>query len=145
MEQVIAVSACLLGFHCRFDGGTSLNLDLAKTLKGKRVIPICPEQLGGLPTPRIPAEIMEDGISVFDKEGHDVTAFFERGMKATLLVLQSEGCHQAILKDGSPSCGCTTIHDGSFTGTKIPGEGFTCRYLKANGIQIMDITEEREL
>ncbi len=145
MEQVIAVSACLLGFHCRYDGASNMDVNLIKKLKGKRVIPICPEQLGGLSTPRIPSEIMEDGETVYDKEGHDVTAYFERGKKATLVILQSEGCKHAILKDGSPSCGYKTIHDGSFTGKLIPGEGITCKYLKANGISIIDVTEEGEL
>lgn len=145
MDQVIAVSACLLGFNCKYNGGNNLDLKVIKKLEGKKIIPICPEQLGGLSTPRIPSEIMEDGFTVYDREGHDTTQFFERGKQATLLLLQSENCHQAILKDGSPSCGFKTIYDGTFSNRRIKGEGITCKYLKANGISIIDVTEEGEL
>jgi len=145
MDKIIAVSACLLGYNCKYNGGNNLNTELINKLKGKKIIPICPEQLGGLPTPRIPSEIMSDGKTVFDKEGHDVTHYFDRGKKATLLLLQKENCHQAILQDRSPSCGYRHIYDGTFSNTLIEGEGMTCKYLKENGIQIIDITEEGEL
>ena len=145
MDQVIAVSACLLGYNCKYNGSNNLDTLLVKKLNGKKVIPICPEQLGGLSTPRIPSEIMEDGETVYNKAGQDTTLFFERGKQATLLILQQANCRQAILKDGSPSCGYKTIYDGTFSGKKIPGEGITCKYLKANGISIIDITEEGEL
>ncbi len=145
MDQVIAVSACLLGYNCKYNGGNNLDVKLINKLDGFRIIPICPEQLGGLSTPRIPSEILPDGITVYDQLGHDTTLFFERGKQATLLLLQQENCTKAILKDGSPSCGYKTIYDGTFTHTLIPGEGITCKYLKANGISIIDVTEEGEL
>lgn len=145
MDQVIAVSACLLGYNCKYNGGNNLDTLLVKKLNGKKVIPICPEQLGGLSTPRIPSEIMSDGETVYNQAGQDTTLYFERGKQATLLILQQAHCRQAILKDGSPSCGYKTIYDGTFSGKKIPGEGMTCKYLKANGISIIDITEEGEL
>lgn len=145
MDHVIAVSACLLGYNCKYNGGNNLNPKLVKLLQGKKIIPICPEQLGGLSTPRIPSEIMSDGETVYDKAGHDTTLFFERGKQATYMILEQNNCHQVILKDGSPSCGYKTIYDGTFTGRKIPGEGITCKYLKEKGIEILEVTEEGEL
>jgi len=145
MDHVIAVSACLLGYNCKYNGGNNLNPKLVKLLQGKKIIPICPEQLGGLSTPRIPSEIMSDGETVYDSAGHDTTLFFERGKLATYMILEQNDCHQVILKDGSPSCGYKTIYDGTFTGTKIPGEGITCKYLREKGIEILEVTEEGEL
>ncbi|MDD3124151.1 MAG: DUF523 domain-containing protein [Candidatus Izemoplasmatales bacterium] len=145
MEHVIAVSACLLGYHCKYNGGHNLDIVVVEKVKGMKVIPICPETLGGMETPRIPSEIASDGVTVMNQKGEDTTLYFERGKKASLLLLQSEGCTKAILKDGSPSCGTTTISDGTFSKTKIPGEGITCKYLRANGIKIIDVTEEGEL
>jgi len=144
MEQVIAVSACLLGYHCKYDGGHNLDVRVIEKVRGMKVIPICPETLGGLTTPRIPSEIDAEG-TVVNLKGEIMTRFFERGKLATLLMLKQENCTQAILKDGSPSCGTTFVYDGTFTHTKIPGEGITCQYLKANGIKMINVTEEAVL
>jgi len=136
-NEVVAVSACLLGFACRYDGQTKLNHSVINMIKGKKVIPICPETLGGMNTPRIVSEIQKDGLTVLNQQGLDVTCFFNSGKEQTLLILRQNNCKQAILKDGSPSCGTTCIYDGSFTNQKIKGEGITCQYLKANGIEVI--------
>ncbi len=137
----ILVSACLYGHCCKYDGTSNLlkdkNFQILKNTG--RLIPVCPEQLGGLPTPRIPSEI-RDG-KVFNKEGEDVTAEFELGAEKTLSIARENGVRVAILKQGSPSCGCKKIYDGTFSGNKITGEGVTARKLVENGIPVFDETE----
>lgn len=145
MEKKIAVSACLLGYQCKYDNTDNFSSNVIQKLGGWKVIPICPEQLGGMTTPRIPSEIQKDGITVLNKNGQDVTAFFERGAKATLLILQQEGCQKAILKENSPSCGVHHVYDGTFTHTLIEGFGVTAKYLKENGITIISDLEKGEL
>jgi len=145
MEKTIAVSACLLGYQCKYDNTDNFSSKVIRKLGGYKIVPICPEQLGGMTTPRIPSEIQKDGITVLNAHGQDVTAFFERGAKATLLILQQEGCTQAILKENSPSCGVHHVYDGSFTHTLTQGIGVTAKYLKENGIEIRSDLEEGEL
>lgn len=136
-NRTIAVSACLLGFACHYDGLSKLNHSVIKKIKGMKVIPICPEVLGGMTTPRIPSEIQKDGITVLNRQSQDVTIFFQTGRTSTLDILRQNDCKQAILQNGSPSCGTTCVYDGSFTNNKIKGEGITCQYLKANGIEVI--------
>lgn len=145
MKPKIAVSACLLGHLCKYNGGHNLDSELVKSLQGYEVIPVCPEELGGLSTPRIPSEIQSDGHTVLDQTGKDVTAFFERGKLRTLAILREQGCDKIILKDGSPSCGYTWIYDGTFSRSRIRGEGVTAQYLRQNGVSIIDRLEEGEL
>lgn len=145
MEKIIAVSACLLGHHCKYNGEHNFDINVVERVKGFEVIPICPEVLGGMSTPRISAEIMPGKNEVFNSAGQDVTALFERGAKLTLELLKKNSCVKVILKDGSPSCGYSMIYDGTFSGTKISGEGITCKYLKANGIEIIDLSQEGQL
>ncbi|MDP2424862.1 MAG: DUF523 domain-containing protein [Candidatus Izemoplasmatales bacterium] len=133
----IAVSACLLGYHCKYDGGSNLNHDVINFCKGKQIIPICPEVFGGLDTPRIPSEIQQDG-RVLNKFGRDVSFCFQRGTKLTWEVLKKHHCTQAILKDGSPSCGFKTIYDGTFTNVVVEGLGVTARFLKDKGVTFID-------
>ena len=137
----ILCSACLYGFCCKYDGGTNTLKDpLFQFLKNSgRLVPVCPEELGGLSTPRIPAE-QKDG-KVINKEGEDVTAQFELGAQKALEIARKNGVRVAIMKQGSPSCGCKRIYDGTFTGTKITGEGVTVRKLIENGIPVFDETE----
>ena len=137
----ILCSACLYGFNCKYDGGNNnLKDPLFQALKKMgRLVPVCPEQLGGLSTPRIPSEI-KDG-KVYNKEGADVTAQFELGAEKTLEIARKNGVRVAIMKQGSPSCGCKRICDGTFTGNKITGEGITVRKLIENGIPVFDETE----
>ena len=137
-REVIAVSACLLGVSCKYDGGHNLNLEVIKKLKGKEVIPICPEVFGEMGTPRIPSEIQSED-QIVNKQGKDVTENFKLGLRTTWDLLQKYGCKKVILKDGSPSCGYKTVYDGTFSDKKITGMGFTAKFLQENGIEIIDL------
>jgi len=128
-------SACLLGIKCRYDGKRKLNKKVIELLKKEILIPVCPEQLGGLPTPREPAEQKEK--RVITKFGKDVTRNFERGAKQVLGLAKLYGIKEAVLKQGSPSCGCGQIYDGTFSGRVIRGDGVTTAILKRNGIKVV--------
>jgi uncharacterized protein YbbK (DUF523 family) len=133
-------SACLLGITCRYDGKSARNRKVIMLLKAETLIPVCPEQLGGLPTPREPTEIR--GERVITRSGRDVTENFERGAKEVLKIAQLYGIKEAIMKQGSPSCGCGEIYDGTFSGKTIKGDGVTTALLKKNGIKVIS---EKEL
>lgn len=134
-KENILVSACLLGVNCRYDGGNGKQEEVVSLMKDYNLIPVCPEQLGGLMTPRLPAERQADG-SVKNDQGQDVTEYFKRGAKETLRVGTLYGCKRAILKERSPSCGHGIIYDGTFTGTRTGGSGMTAALLEENGIQV---------
>ena len=140
-KSKILVSECLYGFCCRYDGKSNILKDKAfMALKNAgRLIPVCAEELGGLSTPRIPSEIV--GNKVISKEGKDVTAQFEEGARRVLEIAKKNGVRVAILKEGSPSCGSKRINDGTFTGTKISGEGVLARLLIQNGIPVFNENE----
>ncbi|MEM0057485.1 MAG: DUF523 domain-containing protein [Candidatus Bathyarchaeia archaeon] len=131
-------SACLLGVKCRYDGKSALNKKVVTLLKSEILIPVCPEQLGGLPTPREPAEVV--GKRVITRSGVDVTENFVRGARETLRIAKMFNIGEAILKQGSPSCGYGRIYDGTFSGKTKEGEGITAALLRKHGIKI--ITEE---
>ena len=135
---MILVSACLAGIKCRYDGKDNANIKVIEMVKKGIAIPVCPEQLGGLQTPRIPAEISED--RVLNKKGENITAQFKKGAKETLRIAKLVNCQKAIFKQSSPSCGYGKIYDGSHTGRIIEGMGLTARLLTQKGIII--ITEE---
>jgi uncharacterized protein YbbK (DUF523 family) len=135
---MIIVSACLAGIKCRYDGKDNANSKVIKLVENGIAIPICPEQLGGLQTPRIPAEI--SGDKVLNKKGENVTSQFIKGAKETLRIAELANCHKAILKQSSPSCGYGKIYDGSHTGRIIDGVGLTAQLLSQKGIVIL--TEE---
>lgn len=128
-------SACLLGINCRFDGKTKPNKHMLKLSKREVLISVCPEQLGGLPTPREPSE--KKGRKVFTKQGKDVTRNFKKGAEEVLKIAKLLGVKKAILKQGSTSCGCGKIHDGTFSGKVIEGDGITTVLLKRNGIRVL--------
>ena len=131
---MILVSACLLGCACRYDG-QSKPYPLAQELaKRGLAVPVCPEQLGGLPTPRNPSE--RRGERVVMSDGRDVTAEYRRGAEEALRLARLYGCTAAVLKEKSPSCGSSLIYDGSFTGTLRPGVGVTAALLLRNGITV---------
>lgn len=134
----ILVSACLLGAACKYSGGNNLCPKVAALVEDYSLVPVCPEQLGGLPTPRTPAE--RQGDRVIAKDGRDVTDAYLRGAQEALKLARLFGCDTAILKARSPSCGARGIYDGTFTGTVIPGSGVTAALLAASGIRV--ITEE---
>lgn len=132
----IAVSACLLGENCKYNGGNNLNEKVVEFVKGHEVVLVCPEVMGGLATPRIPSEIV-NGV-VTNKEGTVVDSEFRKGAEVALEKVLAEGVELAILQSRSPSCGSKEIYDGSFSGKKISGMGIFARELKANGIKIID-------
>lgn len=130
----ILVSACLLGVRCRYDGASKACERVLRLSPEHTLVPVCPEQLGGLATPRLPAEIQ--GERVCCQSGADVTAAYRRGAEQALFLYRTLGCDIAIFKSRSPSCGCGQIYDGSFTGMLIPGNGVTTRLLLENGISV---------
>lgn len=135
-KETILVSACLLGANCRYDGNNGKNEDVLALLDRYHLVPVCPEQLGGMETPRPPAE-RRGQITVINQSGQDVTAFFRKGAKETLKLAEIYGCKKAILKERSPSCGHGMIYDGTFSGKKIPGSGVTAALLEENGIEVI--------
>ena len=137
----ILVSACLYGHACKYDGTSNILKDpLFQALKNMgRLVPVCPEQLGGLSTPRIPCEIKGD--KVFNKEGEDVSAQFHKGAEEALRIARENKVRVAILKQSSPSCGCKNVYDGTFSGKMIPGAGVLTQALQQAGIRVMDSEE----
>ena len=130
------VSACLAGYRVRYDGNTVPNQEIVTLMQQGKAIPVCPEMLGGLPCPRTPSERTADGTRVLMRDGTDVTEAFQRGAAETLRMAKLYGCTHAILKARSPSCGCGTIYDGTFSGTLKTGDGVTAALLKENGITV---------
>ena len=141
----ILVSRCLLGEPCRYDG-KSKPVALVRELEaqGHTLIPVCPEVLGGLPTPRPPAEVQPDG-RVVNRAGQDVTAAYRAGAEQALALAQAHNCGLAILKAKSPSCGSLQRYDGTFTGTLIPGQGVAAALLTQAGIRVLDEDHLAEL
>lgn len=138
----ILVSACLLGKNCKYNGGNNLNQGVLEFIEGHEVIGVCPEQLGGLSTPRLPAEIV-DGV-VTNKEGVSVDAEFRKGAQAALAAALENKVDLAILQSRSPSCGVKEIYDGSFSGKKIKGQGVFAKLLSAHGIKVLDAEDVAE-
>ncbi len=137
-RPLVLVSSCLVGFPCRWNGEAKTIDALAALFAEGSMIPVCPEQLGGLTTPRAPSEIREG--RVFSSEGKDVTEAFTGGAKVVGDLAELYGCPMALLKAKSPSCGCGLIYDGTFSGRTIPGDGVTAALLKEKGIAVF--TEE---
>ncbi|MEZ4524858.1 MAG: DUF523 domain-containing protein [Desulfobacterales bacterium] len=135
---MIIVSACLAGVRCRYNGEGYAIEKIGQLLSGGKVLPVCPEQMGGLPTPRPAAEIREG--RVVTKEGMDVTEFFCKGAQEVLRLAELANCKQAILKARSPSCGYGRIYDGTFSKTLVCGNGILAEMLSRKGIRIF--TEE---
>lgn len=138
------ISSCLCGVNCEYSGSNNLNEQCLKLFKEGKAILVCPEQLGGLSTPRRPAEIkgtakgvIKNVDKVFTKDNIDVTKEFLKGAYETLYIAKLSNVNKAILKEGSPSCGVNYIYDGSFTSKKIEGKGITATILKENGIEII--------
>ncbi|WP_337365577.1 DUF523 domain-containing protein [Phascolarctobacterium succinatutens] len=138
----ILVSACLLGKNCKYNGGNNLNQGVLDFIEGHEVIGVCPEQLGGLSTPRLPAEIV-DGV-VTNKEGVSVDAEFRKGAQSALAAALENKVDLAILQSRSPSCGVKEIYDGSFSGKKIKGQGVFAKLLSAHGIKVLDAEDVAE-
>jgi len=145
--MIAIVSACLLGVNCRYDGGNVLDEELVKSVRRGEIIPIpiCPEQLSGMPTPRSRCEIVGgDGFDVLngrarvlDERGRDLTGLFVKGAREVLKIAELVGAEVAVMKNLSPSCGCGEIYDGTFTGRRRRGFGVTSALLKLSGLRIM--------
>lgn len=141
---MLLISACLVGLHTCYDGGTRCSGELLKLFQAGKAIPVCPEQLGGLPTPRPPAEIqggtghdvLAGRARVVSVQGDDFTEKFLRGAGETLYVAQALKTPVAILKARSPSCGSRGIYDGSFSGHLRPGVGVAAALLMEKGITV---------
>ena len=136
MENLL-VSACLLGFECKYSGGSNKLSDeeIAKLKNEYCLIPVCPETAGGLPVPRDPSERLGD--KVVSSKGRDVTAEFVKGAETALYLARRYGCKKALLKRNSPSCGGEFIYDGSFSGVLVPGEGVAAEMLRREGLEIL--------
>jgi len=140
------ISACLCGVKCKYNGKDNTNPHFVRLLQTGEVVPVCPEQLGGLPTPRKPAEILcgsgQDVLTgksrVVTDDGHDVTENYIKGAYETLNIAQKIGADMAILKSKSPSCGNGCIYDGSFRKKTCHSDGVTAALLKENGIKVID-------
>lgn len=144
----ILVSACLLGEPCKYNGGSNRNEGILEQInrlaQGERArfIPVCPEVMGGLPAPRVPAEIQ--GERVMTADGRDVTEEYRRGAELALRLAEDHGCRLAVLKERSPSCGSGRIYDGTFSGQLVNGDGITARLLRENGVKVIGETEALE-
>lgn len=133
----IVVSACLLGVPCNHVGqGSRSAAVLALGASGAaRLVPICPEVAGGLPTPRAAAELQPDG-TVVNAEGDDVTWAYRRGAAAAVALARAVGASEAVLKARSPSCGCRQVYDGSFSRRRVAGQGVTAAALREAGVRV---------
>ena len=132
----IMVSACLLGENCKYNGGNNRNQELLTLLSGHEIIPVCPEVLGGLPVPRIPAEIVNG--TVINRENISVDEPFRRGAKKALEIAEREKPDLVILQSRRPSCGTKQIYDGTFSGKLIPGQGVFADLALHSGFHVMD-------
>lgn len=140
------ISACLCGVNCAWNGKTKISPKALELIKSGELIPVCPEQLGGLGTPRTPQEIhngsgddvLAGRCKVINKEGKDVTVQFIKGAEETLKIAKLVGAKEFIAKSKSPSCGCGLTYDGTFSSTLIQGDGVTTALLKQNGIKVIN-------
>ncbi len=140
----VLISACLVGIHCRFDGSKRPPEGNLEKLKGSVIIPVCPEQLGGLATPRKPAEItqgtgfdvLQEKAKVLDSSGTDITVQFLQGAEAVLKIAHLNGVEKAYLKEKSPSCGKGSI---VCRGKVKPGPGVTAALLMKEGIEVIGV------
>lgn len=149
----VLVSACLLGQPVRYDGRDSGHPDVLRRWQDEgRVVPLCPEVAGGLPTPRPPAEIpggqggavLDGQAQVVTVTGEDVSAAFLEGARQALALVRRHDIRVAVLKAGSPSCGNRLTYDGTFSGAKVPGEGVTTALLRREGVQVFSELELEE-
>lgn len=136
-KEKILVSACLLGVNCKYDGGNNGSEEIDEFLKDYEIIPICPEIMGGLPTPRVASQRVGD--KVLTKDGKDVTEQYVKGAKESLFLAKKYDVKKALLKLRSPSCGYRQIYDGTFSHNLTDGNGVTAELLEKNGIEIITI------
>lgn len=135
--MIIGVSACLLGENCKYNGGNNCSEKVREYIKGHTVVPVCPEVMGSLPTPRDPAEIT--GGVVRQKSGRSVDKEFRAGARAALKKVKDAGADMVILQSRSPSCGVREIYDGTFSGRLVKGKGIFAAMLEEEGIRAVDV------
>lgn len=144
----VAVSACLLGVRCRFDGRSKPSTEVQRFLEGHecQVVKICPEVMGGLSIPHPPHEqrVLDGQVRVVDAEGNDHTEAFEAGARAACSLVCESGCTHAILKAKSPSCGVGEVYDGTFSDVLVPGDGVATKMLKEAGVVVATEKNFRE-
>lgn len=133
-RETLLVSACLLGVKCRYDGGDCRLPAAAGLMERYTLVAVCPEVLGGMPTPRTPAEIRGDRVVSID--GEDRTGKFRLGAERTLAAARRVGARKALLKSHSPSCGNDGVYDGTFSGRIVPGRGTAAALLRENGVEV---------
>lgn len=136
---MILVSACLVGINCKYNGGNNYNEKIFNLVKEGKAIPVCPEQLGGLKTPRPASEVK--GEKVINKENDDVTYEYTKGAEEVLELAKKLNIKKAILQSRSPSCGCGKIYNGNFDKTLVNGNGITAELLLKNGIEVISSDE----
>lgn len=139
----LLISACLMGIKCRYDGKQKKIPELDRLMESYVLIPVCPEVLGGLPTPRVPSERRGEAVVTWD--GRDVTENYRRGARESLRICQMTHTDCALLKERSPSCGFGSIYDGTFTGTLCPGDGVCAALLKQHGVRVYGESQVTEL
>jgi uncharacterized protein YbbK (DUF523 family) len=139
----IMVSACLLGENCKYNGGNNRSPELLHLLSGHEVVPVCPEVLGGLPTPRAPAEIVN--CVVINREGVSVDDAFRLGAKKAIEMARQEKPDLIILQSRSPSCGVKEIYDGTFSGKLVPGHGIFAEMALQAGFRVIDAEDVPEI
>ena len=155
INNLILISACLIGERVRYDGGvrTKIDDDIQRWQLNKRLISLCPEVIGGLLVPRPPAEIekgdgcdvLSENSDVIDMESRIVTSAFVNGANKAMELVRKYRIKVAVLKDGSPSCGVTYIYDGSFSSKRIPGSGVTTALLQKNGVRVFSENEIKKV
>lgn len=140
---MILVSACLIGINCRYDGKSQYNEKVLQLVKEGKAIPICPEQLGGLATPRNPAEIIkkDNKVCIIDNQNTDMTDAFMKGANEVLKLAKELDINKAILKSKSPSCGVGKVYSGNFDGKIVDGNGVLAQLLMDNGIEVINADE----
>lgn len=134
-KPALIVSACLLGVACNHEGEAAKRTLRDRLEERYRLVPVCPEVLGGLPSPRPAAEIQPDG-RVVNVDGADVTAAYRRGAEAAVSSALASGATRAVLKARSPSCGSSQVYDGTFSGRLVDGEGIAAAALREVGVEI---------
>ena len=135
-HEKILVSACLLGENCKYNGGSNYSAAVADYVKGREVLPICPEMLAGMGCPRTPIEIV-DGV-LMDREGNCVDDAMRNAIKLAMEQIRGENIRCAILQSRSPTCGVNQVYDGSFSGKLIHGSGIFAQALKEAGYRVLD-------
>ena len=138
-DKKIVVSSCLAGINCKYDGGNNINPKILKLLQEEKIILVCPEELGGMTTPRIPSEIVNN--KVLSKMGIDVTNEFNKGAAEALKVAKSVNADTAILQQRSPSCGSKMIYDGTFSGKLVKWKFVSSNLFSENGIKVLTIDD----